>query len=296
MDQRARHDQRNGRPWFTRIGWLGLLAMLAGATLTRTADDDGVAAQAATPTSAALDAAWLAGKDWDDGAAVVSVFRGRIKRYGAWRAAEVRDYLIREYLDPEELTKRDEIRDGLIPVLKLNRHVTFSTGTYDYRRMTSLFLDRRSGGLVRAVGSSQDGCGLTFQRWARGVHSWDSYWEGEGSGRTDRPRTANARFADETPYVARLLPDGAALVEWPSLGGSRVKPWSPREYRLERGDREVVVRDEKGTERARYAYDEKGFLLRWRIAGEEELERVVKRRLYYWEHTAPGDEKLLRDD
>lgn len=113
----------------------------------------------------APDAGWFARKSSDDGKAVVSVFKGRWKQYGYWRDAEIRDYLIREYFDPDELTKRDQ--ETSLHVLKANRRVTFSTGTYDYRLMSSLFFDRATGRLVKGVGTSQEGCGIAFLRWDR---------------------------------------------------------------------------------------------------------------------------------
>ena len=114
---------------------------------------------------------WFASESWDDGAAVVCVYRGRFKKYGAWREAEARDYLIREFLHPEELTKRDTPQPEHVRVIKANRHVAFNTGTYDYRLMASLFFARDTARLVKAVASSQDGCGLTFQRWDRSAPS-----------------------------------------------------------------------------------------------------------------------------
>lgn len=233
-----------------------------------------------------VDATWLRSGKWDDGAAVVSVFEGRWMRYGSWRDALVRDYVIREYLHPEELTKRDEVTDGLVPVIKANRQVTFTTGTYQYRLMHSLFFDRRDGSLVKAVGTSQEGCGIVFQRWDRksGRLSFDSYWEGEGAGSRELP---GGRFEDEIPFLGASLRDGDRLTVFPSLMRNRLHGASAEERTVRREGRRTILSD------AVFEYDADGFLVAWTIPGRQEFRRTVKRRLYYWQHHDPGDEKLL---
>ena len=235
-----------------------------------------------------VDARWFGDASFDDGAAVISVYEGRFKKYGIWRDATVRDYVIREYLHPEELTKRDT-PDGNIPVLKCNRLVTFTTGTYDYRLMSTLFFDRRTGALVKAVGSSQEGCGLAFQRWDRSSRrfTYDTYWEGEGAGSTEFRKTGGAVFADELPFLAGRVPAGAKLDVWPSLTRSKVRGF--------RGTSAVVARDGKTARAgdASFTYDDDGFLTAWNTP-EQEFRRTKRTRLYYWQHTGPGDEKLLK--
>ena len=246
----------------------------------------------------AVDPAWFKSPRWDDGKAVVCVYRGRLKRYGQWREAEVKDYLIREYLDPTELTKRDEAGAGSIPVLKVNRHVTFTTGTYQYRLMRSLFFHRETGELVKAVASSQEGCGLVFFRWDSRDRRlrWDSYWEGEGVGARPLPKRGQVFFADELPFLAPHLRAGAVRVH-PSLLRNRVgdEPETARTVHV--ADRRAVVKDAAGAVAAEFVYDADGFLEQWTVPGAQEFERVARRRLYYWQFTKKGDEKrLLGDD
>lgn len=246
----------------------------------------------------AVDPAWFRSESWNDGKAVVCVYRGRLVRYGKWREAEVRDYLIREYLEPRELTKRDEVTAGLIPVLKVNRQVTFTTGTYQYRLMHSLFFHRESGELVKAVASSQEGCGLVFFRWDHGDRKlrWDSYWEGEGRGARGLPKRGQVFFADELPFLAPHLRDGRVRVH-PSLLRNKLGS-APQAERTVHGEgRRAVVKDAAGAVTAEYVYDGDGFLERWTVPGAQEFERVARRRLYYWQFTDKGDEKrLLGDD
>ena len=159
---------------------------------------------------------------WDDGMAVVCVYEGRVRRYGTWREAEVRDYMVREYLDPVELTKRDRLAPELVPVLKVNRQVSFETGSYDYRLMSSLSFQRADARLLKGIGTCVNACGLVHQRWDRpsGRLRWDSYWEGEG--RADVPLApGDWRFADELPFVALSLGEGARLRALPPLASPR---------------------------------------------------------------------------
>lgn len=150
---------------------------------------------------------------WDDGLAVVSVFRGRVRRYGEWREAEARDYLVREFLDTDDLTKRDRPSGDEIPVLKANRMLSFETGTYGYRLMGSFLFHREDTSLLRARGSCQNACGLVTQSWdayAEELRS-DSYWEREGRSATRLAAGEDWRFADELPFVAASIPAGMRL-------------------------------------------------------------------------------------
>ncbi len=236
-----------------------------------------------------LNGRWFADPAFDDGAAVISVYRGRVLKYGIWRDAEVRDYVIREYLDPTELTKREKATATTIPVLKVNRHITFATGTYDYRLMHSLFFDRRSGALVKAVATSQEGCGVAFQRWDRAsaTLTYDTYWEGEGAGTKSFGKNGSNVFADEVPFLAAQMSNATTLQVWPSLMRNKIGTFEATAQKVEKSKSAVMVGD------AEYRYDEQGFLTRWK-SPTEEFSRVKKTRLYYWKHTKPGDEKLLK--
>ncbi|MHC4548504.1 MAG: hypothetical protein ACYTEZ_06980 [Planctomycetota bacterium] len=244
-----------------------------------------------------VDPAWFASRRWDDGKAEVLVYEGRYQRYGKWRAAKVTDYLIREYLDPRELTKRDREDAALLPVLKVNRHLTFTTGTYEYRLMHSLFFHRRTGRLVKAVGTSQEGCGVAFQRWDSGKLRYDTYWEGEGAGARDLPKRGHRFFADELPFLGARLPHGRPIDVYPSLTRNSLRGWTPFARKVVRQERRCLLQDETGQTRAEFVYDGDGFLERWTIAGAQEFRRVARTRLYYWHFTDPGDEsRLQRED
>jgi len=181
---------------------LSLIALAAGCAASRGGGLDDA------PGAARFDSA-----AWDDGMAVVSVFRGRVKRYGVWRSAEARDYLVREYLEPTELTKRDTPSAELVPVLKANRLVQFETGSYGYRLMSTLSFRRADGALVRGRGSCQNACGLVTHAWdvVSGRVDSDSYWEHEGQSGATLPAADDRRFADELPFVANMLAHGSVV-------------------------------------------------------------------------------------
>jgi hypothetical protein len=195
----------------------GLLVLVAGCASPSGAsglqDGPGRIGAAADPAATA----------WDDGMAVVLAYRGRVKRYGTWREAEVKDYLVREFLDPLDLTKRDAPSAGDVRVIKVNRLLEFPTGSYDYRFMSSVFLRRDDGRLVKATGSCQNACGLVFQRWDANSEMLrsDSYWEGEGEAETPLPAERGWRFADEIPYVANRLPVGSEVTVLAPLASPR---------------------------------------------------------------------------
>lgn len=266
---------------------------------------------------------------WDDGRAVVSVFRGRVQRYGEWRDAVVRDYLVREFLDPQDRTKRDDPGPRAIPVLKANRLLEFDTGTYGYRLMGSFHFRRDDAALVRARGSCQNACGLVTQAWdveGQALRS-DSYWEYEGLFST--PLAAGDwRFADELAFVASTLPAGSELrvvgpiaaprsiVQPPAKGettaggigigdlclectdpGVGVRPpvdGAPRRVgervlRVERSGRTTRFVADDGRVEAEFVVDERGYLESWRIRDEQEFERTTILRTPYWERTSESD-------
>jgi hypothetical protein len=263
------------------------------------------AAGAASPagTAAARAPAEFGGSAWDDGMALVQVYRGRVRVYGAWRSAEVRDYMVREHLDPADLTKRDQPTPTTIPVLKANRMTQFETGSYGYRLMTSAFWRRGAAALVKGVGSCQNACGAVFLRWdaASGVLRADSYWEHEGRREWPLPAEPDRRFADELPFVAPWLADGALIELLPPLAatrlgdGSAAGPTAPtgRAVRVLRSGGAVQLRDADGAVVATYEHDAQGELVAWSIAGAEEFRRVARWRGPYWQRTADGDRALV---
>jgi hypothetical protein len=270
---------------------------------------------------------------WNDGMALISVFRGRIRRYGVWRDALIRDYAIREYLDPADLTKRDAVVPGLVPVVKINRLTDFSTGTYDYHLTSSLFFRRDSGELLKGVGVCVNGCGVVFHRWdavSRRLRS-DSYWEKEGVVDIALSRGAQVRFADELPFVAGRLGDGTEIRVLPPLASPRSIVRAPAAddataslgigahcaaceehlgpaleteapdartvaaipLRVERRGRTTRLVGPGGTVELEVRHDAHGFVESWTLRDEQTFRRVAWYRGPYWQKTRPEDASLL---
>lgn len=278
--------------------------------------------------------AQFADEAWDDGMAVLLVFAGRVKRYGVWRDAEIRDYLVREYLDPMDLTKRDIQGPALIPVLKANRLVSFETGSYDYRYMSSFFFRRDTTALVKGVGSCQNGCGLVHQRWdvSSGRLEIDSYWESEGRA-TIQVAASDWRFADELPFLAHLLEDDSEVRTLPPLAAPRAAARRGQEdeviltsfgigdacedclpmttgevpvskdmefvvpsrvLRVKREGRRTMFLSADGTIELQFEHDAEGFLLSFTVRDEQEFHRVAQFRGAYWERTDQADRRKLQ--
>ena len=235
------------------------------------------------------DFSWLQSDSWDDGAAVVSVFHGKLRWYGKLRDAEIRHYVVREYMHPTELTKADKRAESSIPVIKANVLISFTTGTYEYRQMCSLFFDRTSGQLVKAVGSSQEGCGASFQRWDRNSRElrYDTYWAGEAAGSRALKKGSRQFFPAELAILAGLLaPQDLEVL--PSLVSSSVRNKTATGASLTRKGHVTRIGERE------FRYDADGFLESWKQGAGEEFRRVSKKRLYYWNHTGNGDEGLLK--
>jgi hypothetical protein len=319
----GRGPRPRARPLCRPLGLsLALLACLAATSCARDVDPAG------PPGTAELEDA-----AWDDGMAVVQVYRGRVRCYGVWRDAEVRDYMVREYIDPDDLTKRDTPGPHLVPVLKVNRTLEFATGTYDYRFLSSFHFRRDTGALLKGTGTCLNACGAVFQRWDAGSERLlsDSYWEGEGRREADLAAAPGWRFADELPFVVRSLSDGAEVRVLPPLASPRsglqpagTEAWvgvgdlcvecllpSPGAARLNgaaaAGPRSVPSRSlsvrqagtrtrllgPDGATEAEWDYDQGGFLEAWTLPGEQEFRRVRWFRGPYWERARPEDRGLV---
>jgi len=275
----------------------------------------------------------FADDSWDDGMALVSTYSGRVQRYGIWREATVRDYLVREYLDPVSFTKRDNPKGGEVAVLKANRLMEFSTGSYDYRLMGSYLFDRAEETLVHGKGVCLNACGIVVQFWDRRSQRLqsDSYWEGEG--RASAPLSAGEwHFADALPFVAPrlangseirvlaplvaprsiLVPEGAvgeaAGVGFGDLCAACARPGDVgyafandprttvpgRTLRVARRGPVTELLGEDGVAVATFRVDADGHLESWTVAGEQEFRRARQFRGPYWQMTEPSDRRRVK--
>jgi len=260
---------------------------------------------------------------WDDGQAEYTIYRGSIERYGARRPLEARLIVVKEDMDVAQRVKSEK---GPVPgktwsVLKQNYSQDFTTGTYDYHQMSSVFLDRRSGLLHKLTVSSQEACGLTFARLAfadEGVRRvLHSYWDGEGDreevGEIPRGRRDRVVAEDALPLWLRRLdltrPQAFSLEVLPAQLSNRAQALVFPRMGVEvvgRPDRHgLLVRVgqnlnsdtiHEGARVDRYWFDPVWPHPLVRFEGSKDatvLERVKTMRIAYWKENAPGDERLL---
>jgi len=255
---------------------------------------------------------------WSDGKAEISLYEGQVTRYGHPRRQALQITVVKEPFLRDTLVKAEG--EGDLEVLKLHAVQTFSTGTYDYHRSWTVFLDD-SGRELKETAVSVDGCGTAFHELRRTAAAGQepfvlrshSYWEGE-SMRTSSFAAESEQgphpLLDGFPLSLRLRPLGKPIdreqTVVPSLVAGRLGDFTPApgRIRIEPGTslkvpagayRAVPVRVEMGEEVHRYWFDAAPPHVLLRYAGPEQTWELKKTfRLDYWNHKDPGDESLLR--
>ncbi|MFQ5463877.1 MAG: hypothetical protein ACE5E5_14775 [Phycisphaerae bacterium] len=156
---------------------IAMLVMLSGIeALAQTPEGHG-AAPLHAPTLGDL-------SHWDQGLSEMSYYRATDTIYGAPRDY-VRVHLVnRQWIDRDEGVKCEAQNPNAVPVFKINIAEEIPTPNYNYRYLTTVFLDRFGLAPLKMVASSQEWCGTTFKhlRWMEdglSVKSF-SYFGGEG--------------------------------------------------------------------------------------------------------------------
>ncbi len=159
-----------------------------------------------------LTARWAAHPVWDDGQAEVARYRAARIIYGEERRHEAVLITVKEDLDADTLVKADPPHEGrsLLTVLKLNLVREIPTPHYDYRFLTSVFVERTDPGrLVKLTSGSQEWCGNTFKavrvRNGRTGYDWTSYFDGEADGRQELDLRRGDLAEDQIPLAFRGL-------------------------------------------------------------------------------------------
>lgn len=104
---------------------------------------------------------------WSDGLAEVSTYALDQARYGELRQGTSVSIFVKEEFGVHSHVKWEGSDAEHTTVLKLNRLDRFTTGSYDYHLMTSVFdpLDRTLGGhAMKVTATMQDWCGHAFAR------------------------------------------------------------------------------------------------------------------------------------
>ena len=169
---------------------------------------------------APLSADWARAALWDDGQAEVAVYESSRVIYGVPRPYRAVLVTVKEDFDPKLLVKADPPLAGrsLVTVLKQNAVREIPTPNYDYRIMTSTFVERADPmRLVKLTSGSHEWCGNTWKavrvRDGRATHAWSSYFDGEADGTEELDLAPRDLFEDQLPLVLRGLrfADGPTL-------------------------------------------------------------------------------------
>ncbi|MBI5837018.1 MAG: hypothetical protein HZB25_07225 [Candidatus Eisenbacteria bacterium] len=263
---------------------------------------------------------------WDDGKAEISIYAGTARnRAGDTVRVEARSIVVKEDFDRRLLVKSDAAPGPKVnfPVLKQNFFLDVPAGTYTEHLMTSSFLDARAWKLVKLSATSQDGCGMTWvevkpplpgarpanQPW---THRSGSYWDEEGDRELRLEAGAGAQALDALPLWLRgvdlgrggdigfdLLPSqAAARVQRTGLVPALVHVAEAESLTVPAGRfpaRRVEVRYLDVVDVYHFESVFPNRLLRVETQKGVTLELKKSLRLDYWNHTRPGDEKLLAD-
>jgi hypothetical protein len=181
---------------------------------------------------------------WDDGKAEIARYVASRTVYGERRPYEAILLAVKEDLDAASLVKADPPYGArpLRTVLKLNLVREIPTANYDYRYLTSVFVDRSDPTrLVKLTSSSQEWCGNTFKAvrvgGGRAVYRWSSYFDGEADGEQELALGPDDLFEDQLPLSLRGLDFGEGrelrVRLFPSFATNRAGPLRPLASRLE---------------------------------------------------------------
>ena len=259
---------------------------------------------------------------WDDGKAELSMYDGTVERYGHPRPATAQMMVVKEDLLAATLVKSDSgpVAGRTLVAIKLNWIVDFQTGTYRYHQMASIQFKRDDHSVLKETMSSTEGCGITFvrigPRAGRLTHETHSYWEGEA----DRDVAVDARegelaYLDAMPVALRAYVKSATpgfdlrvrMMPGQIAGRAPIAATRPVEARIQCTGNETITVP-AGTFRTRhfvvshpqgsdqYWFDERFpyAMIRTESSTGRRFALTKTQRLDYWNHIAPGDERLLR--
>lgn len=249
---------------------------------------------------------------WDDGQAEVARYAASRPIYGEDRRYEAVLVIVKEDLDARTLVKAERRLGArsLLPALKLNLIREIPTPNYDYRFLTSVFVERANPArLVRLTSGSQEWCGNTFKsvrvRERRALYDWSSYFDGEAEGSQQLDLGPEDLFEDQLPltfrglefrngleFEVRLIASFATNRASPLRGvEARFVVTGPLPLDLPVGRKSSAwrVAGEAGGRRTALWFDSRPphLLLRWETLLEDRLELLSVERRAYWLLRAP---------
>lgn len=133
-------------------------------------------------------------KTWDDGLSEMCYYAATDKIYGTQQNYTRVHLFNRQWMDPESGVKTEPDAEGAVAVFKLVIAEQVPTQNYNYRYLTTLFLNRYDLTPFKMTLSSQEWCGHTFKhlRWNdAGLEMQSfSYFSAEGDRQYSRPAEA----------------------------------------------------------------------------------------------------------
>ena len=155
---------------------------------------------------------WAQDPIWNDGLSEVAVYEASRVIYGAPRAYKAVLLTVKEDFDGDKLVKADPPYGDrpIVTVLKQNAVREIATPNYDYRIMTSTFVEREDPTrLVKLTSGSHEWCGNTWKavrsQDGRAVYDWSSYFDGEADGVQTLELRPGSLLEDQLPLALRGL-------------------------------------------------------------------------------------------
>jgi len=258
---------------------------------------------------------WLAHPTWDKGLAQVSLYDGKDRKYGELRDSTLELITVREYFDPVKLVKtRPAQGKPVLDIMKLNITRRTRTGIYEYVQMASVFVDRKSGQLVKLSAVSSEWCGNSFALYTRrksGASLQISSYMDDAGLSTRKLSQEPPLFYDQLLLHFRQNLDTLEPGQTFSMSASLItnKPAykkitgrisAVRNGRITAAGKQHKVRIieiDAGGVREIFAFsrDPLHTLIEWKRPATQEYYRLRKTMfLDYWNRFKPGDEKLLK--
>lgn len=308
-----------GLEWFSALVALLVLSSVGIGCVGESSQAEVSSPVTSLPRASASSAFW---DHWSDNRGEVSAYSVTTPRYGELRDGTIALVYVLEQADSRTWIKDDR---GETPsehqtiVMKLNEVMSFRTGIYPYRVMTSVFapvngIGRERFAPTRITFSSQEWCGQVFQRvmpdidhFTEEIRSYFSV-EGEASSRVDTApfalyenglliqlRELDGPFADGGDWSGQIVPS-----MWQRRRSH--EPLGPVDATITRAE----VTEEDGTNLNRFVLrygdyertfdverDQPRRIHRWTTSEGEVAELLGTERLTYWELHNEGDESYL---
>lgn len=157
-----------------------------------------------------LDPSFAKDRIWYDGLVEKAVYDAQMTIYGHKRNFEAIYFTNKQQMDMSRLVKATADTEFAGEVFKLNYSAIVPTPNYDYRFLTTFFVNPTTQRVYKFASSSQEYCGTTYKQFLsdgkNGILQTYSYMPEEGSF-VDKVKTrGNTIFYDALPLFVRYVP------------------------------------------------------------------------------------------